>query len=727
MLKIHKFPIEGMTCASCVGRVEKAIGQVPGVKQVSVNLATESAYVEADENVTDGQLRDSVLKSGYRVPNKDPNLGASVETNSDAFLSFQDKTQVTLKRDQVNLMICSLVTFPLVIPMLLTPFGVNFSIPGVLQLLLATIVQFGFGRRFYLSAWSALKAHTGNMELLVSVGTTAAFGLSVYLLVKNPQHSEHLYFESSAVIITLVLLGKYLEKRAKGQTLEALKSLAKLRPNKALVRRKSKEIEVPLSELKLGDVVIIRPGERIPVDGRVIDGKSEVDESMITGESLPTLKSLNSKIYTGSLNTDGALTCEVVALGNSTMLSQIISMVETAQAKKAPIQKVVDQVSAVFVPIVIAISLITFFGHYFVGGDWEASLIHAVSVLVIACPCALGLATPTALMVGTGMAARRGILIKDAEALELCRKLQVIAFDKTGTLTVGSPELVEFRPVHGDVNWLKELSIGLQRKSEHPLAKAVVKSFGDITSADLKDIKALPGVGVQGSLGDQIYALVNEKYLRENLNSFVENSVDAVTKSYLVSLKPEIEMLAELSFKDQPRATALSALKKLRSAGIQTLMITGDSKRVAAKIAQEFSIDQFEAEVLPADKYRIISDLRNEGKIVGMVGDGINDAPALAIADVGFAMSGGTDVAMASSGITLMRSDPMLVPEAVQLSQLIYNKIWQNLVWAFAYNIIGIPLAAFGYLSPIVAGAAMALSSVSVVVSALLLRRSVIN
>lgn len=727
MVKIHKFPVEGMTCASCVGRVEKAIGQVPGVKQVNVNLATESAYVEAEDSVSENQLRDSVLKAGYRVPSTDVKLGTPVETNSDAFLSFQERTQANLDQDRISLIVCSLITFPLIIPMLLMPFGIKFFIPGVLQLLLATIVQFGFGRRFYLAAWSALRAWTGNMELLVSVGTTAAFGLSVYLLVKNPEHAEHLYFESSAVIITLVLLGKYLEKRAKGQTLEALKSLAKLRPDKALVRRKSKEIEIPLSEVKLGDVVIIRPGERIPVDARVIDGKSEVDESMITGESLPTLKSLNSKIYTGSLNTDGALTCEVVALGNSTMLSQIISMVESAQAKKAPIQKIVDQVSAVFVPIVIAISLVTFFGHYFVGGNWEVSLIHAVSVLVIACPCALGLATPTALMVGTGMAARRGILIKDAEALELCRKLQVIAFDKTGTLTVGSPELIEFKPVRGDVGRLRELTIGLQRKSEHPLAKAVLKSFGDITSAELKDVKALPGVGVQGFLGDKTYALVNEKYLRENLKSFVETSVDAITKSYLVSLKPEIEVLAELSFKDQPRATALTALKKLRSVGIQTLMITGDSKRVAAKIAEEFSIDQFEAEVLPADKYKIISDLKSRGQVVGMVGDGINDAPALAIADVGFAMSGGTDVAMASSGITLMRSDPMLIPEAIQLSQLIYNKIWQNLAWAFAYNIIGIPLAAFGYLSPIVAGAAMALSSVSVVVSALLLRRNVFN
>lgn len=703
--------VKGMTCASCVNRIEKVLKKDEGVISASVNLATEKANVVFDNSKLDiKKIIGLIEKAGY-----------------EASESVQDK-EALLKKEKLLIIISALLTLPLVLPMIVQPFGLHLMPPGWLQLLLATPIQFYIGARFYKSGWGAIKARSGNMELLVAIGTSAAYFLSLYLMSKG---IAHLYFESAAVVITLVLFGKYLEARAKQQTSAAIKALEKLRPSTARVIRDGKEIEIKIEEAVVSDIVVVRPGERIPVDGNIIKGSSSVDESLITGESLPVEKFVGSKVTGGSINGEGLIEIEVTAIGKETMLSRIIRMVEDAQAVKAPIQRLVDKISAIFVPTVIIISFLTILLTGIITGDWETAIIHGVAVLVIACPCALGLATPTSIMVGTGVAAKAGILIKDAEALEIAHSVTTIAFDKTGTLTEGKPSVSSITTFGSNESEALAIMAAIQMGSEHPLAKAVIEEAQkrNIQPSRATDFKAISGKGLEAKVEGRLFYIGSKRLVEElNIPSDKETEIAkqkeqlGETVSYLIdeSLK---SIIAVVSFSDTIKESSQETISKLKALGIKTVMLTGDNKGSAEKVSKALGLDSFEAEVLPGDKSSVIEKYRANGEIIGMVGDGINDAPALAAANVGIAMSTGTDVAMHSSGITLMRGNPLLIPDAISISRRTYSKIKQNLFWAFIYNIIGIPLAALGYLSPVVAGAAMAMSSVSVVTNSLLLRR----
>jgi Cu+-exporting ATPase len=611
---------------------------------------------------------------------------------------------------------------------------------GWLQWLLATPVQFWLGARFYRAGWKALRAGSGNMDLLVSLGTSAAYGLSLWLLWQADGAMAHLYFESSAVVITLVLLGKWLESRAKRQTSDAIRALQALRPETARVRRDGIDIDVPVAELAVGDLVVVRPGERVAADGRVEDGRSHVDESLITGESLPVAKQAGDRVTGGALNAEGLLLVRTQAVGAESTLARIVRMVESAQAGKAPIQRLVDQVSAVFVPVVVGLALLTLLGWGFATGDWSAGVLNAVAVLVIACPCALGLATPAAIMVGTGAAARRGILIKDAQALEIAHAVRVVAFDKTGTLTEGRPQLAAAEPAADaglSAEQLVGLAAALQLGSEHPLAAAVLAAAKQ-PLAPASDVRALPGRGIAGVVDGQSLQLGSTRLMDESgvargaLEArALELQSEGRTVSWLAGRRGDApwRLLGLLAFGDTLKPGAAAAIATLRGLGLRTLMISGDNAGSANAVGRALGIDDVRAEVLPEQKAGLVATLRAEiagrGK-VAMVGDGINDAPALAAADVGMAMAGeqgGTDAAMQAAGITLMRGDPALVAQAIDISRRTSAKIRQNLFWAFFYNVVGIPLAAFGLLNPVVAGAAMAMSSVSVLTNALLLKR----
>lgn len=714
--------IQGMTCASCVGRIEKVLNKNDGITSASVNLATEKAKVEFDSSKMNvNGIVELISKAGYQAQ-------ISSTTSKESKLD-------ELKKAKWLIIISSLLTLPLALPMVVEPFGYHIMPSPWVQLLLATPIQFIIGARFYKSAWSALKAKSGNMELLVAIGTTAAYGLSLYLLLKNLDHLEHnmthLYFEGSAVIITLVLLGKYLETKAKQQTSAAIKALQALQPEKARVLRDNKEEEVSIASLKLNDLVIVRPGERIPIDGILKKGATQVNESLITGESLPVEKNENDKVIGGSINGDGFIHVEVTALGSETMLSRIIRMVEDAQAVKAPIQRLVDKVSAYFVPTVLIIALVTIVVTALISGSWETGIIHGVAVLVIACPCALGLATPTSIMVGTGVAAKAGILIKDAEALEVTHSLTMIAFDKTGTLTEGKPSVKRLYAFDRQEQEVLAILATIQNGSEHPLAKAVIDEAKkkNIEYGHASSSKALPGRGVEAEIEGLRYILGSKRLVTElglyDLNisgQAKDRETLGETVSFLIDVSQN-KVIGMVSFTDTIKESARKTIEKLKALGIKTMMLTGDNQGSANIVAKELGIDFVRAEVLPQHKSEVIQEYKLKGEIVGMVGDGINDAPALAAANVGMAMSTGTDVAMHSAGITLMRGDPLLIPDAISVSRKTYSKIKQNLFWAFIYNIIGIPLAAMGYLSPVVAGAAMALSSVSVVTNSLLLKK----
>lgn len=711
--------IEGMTCASCVGRVEKALAKVPGVVTVSVNLATEKATIQALSTVTVASLKAAVDKAGYQA----------TEFVQDA------PAKASPLPEWLPIALSALLTLPMVLPMLAQPFGVHWMPSGWVQLLLATPVQFLFGWRFYVAGFKAVRAGTGNMDLLVALGTSAAYGLSLYMLFTHAGHGEmHLYFEASATVITLVLLGKWLEVRAKRKTADAIRALNALRPTVARVRRDGVDIEMPIDDVAPGDIVIVRAGERIAVDGEVVEGTSHVDESLITGESFPVQKHAGDKVTGGAINVEGVLQVKTLVVGVETTLSRIIRMVESAQAAKAPIQRIVDKVSAVFVPVVLVIALATLIGWMIATGDWERSVINAVAVLVIACPCALGLATPTAIMVGTGAAARDGILIKDAEALEVTHSVTAVAFDKTGTLTEGKPSLVAVNvPDDQDADTVLRLAGALQKTSEHPLAHAVLTRLREreIAIPDASNAKALPGRGLEATVEGQVLALGSSRLLKElaidpkalgAAASRLES--EGRTISWLIRKDADqATLLGLFAFGDTVKTSAHEAIRRLHDLGIKTIMLSGDNYGSANAVGKALGIDEVIAEVLPKDKVTHIEALRAQGYVVAMVGDGINDAPALAAADVGIAMSTGTDVAMETAGITAMRGDPRLVADAIDVSRRTYSKIKQNLAWAFLYNVLGIPLAAFGLLSPVIAGAAMAFSSVSVVGNALLLRR----
>jgi len=704
--------IDGMTCASCVARVEKALAHVTGVTGASVNLATEKARI--DGAAPPAALLAAVEAAGY---------AARIET-ADAPAAPAKTGAATWWPVAIG----ALLSIPLVLPMFLAPFGIDAMLPGWLQWLLATPVQFWLGARFYRAGWGALRAGAGNMDLLVAIGTSAAYGLSLYLLLTQSGHAvSHLYFESSAVVITLVLLGKWLEGRARRQTIEALGALERLQPADAVVRRDGADVRVPLAALRVGDVMVVKPGERVPADGVVIEGLSHVDESLLTGESLPLAKGPLDAVVGGAVNAEGLLLVRASAVGSATTLAQIIRMVEDAQAAKAPIQRLVDRVSAVFVPVVLAISLVTLLAWGVGTGDWQGALLNAVAVMVIACPCALGLATPTAIMVGTGVAARHGILIKDAEALETAHAVDVVVFDKTGTLTEGRPQLLALEGL--DATRLLTLAAAVQQTSAHPLARAVLDEAARraLPVPDATDGRALPGRGVQADVDGATILLGNRRLMNDlGVVSGGAGAHEAAgrTVSWLAERRGDaVTVLGLLAFGDRLKPGAQDAVARLVARGITPVLLTGDSAGAAQGVARALGITRVHAEVLPADKADVIAALRQAGHTVAMIGDGINDAPALAAADVGMAMATGTDVAMHSAGITLMRGDPMLVADALDVSQRTWRKIRQNLGWAFVYNLIGVPLAAFGLLNPVLAGAAMALSSVSVVANALLLRR----
>lgn len=705
-----------MTCASCVARVEKALKRVPGVHDASVNLATETATVRAEGDVLDAAMA-AIRKAGYEArprPAKPTHVRAAA------------------RREGIEVAISALLTLPLVVPMIAAAFGVHATLPAAWQLAFAAPVQFWIGARFYRSAWKALAAGTGNMDLLVALGTTAAFALSVALWWRQGSDA-HFYFEASAVVITLVRLGKWLETRAKRQTTEAIRALAALQPTTARALRDGVEIEIPIDALATGDVLVVRPGERVAADAQVIEGSTHVDESLVTGESLPVSKAPGAPLTGGSLNGEGRLTARVTAVGAETLLARIIRRVEGAQAAKPPIQRLVDRVSAAFVPVIVAAAAITFLAWGPGAGAWERAVLNAVAVLVIACPCALGLATPTAVMAGTGVAARHGILVKDAEALEIAHRVSLVAFDKTGTLTQARPILAALVPAPDfEADGALALAASVQSGSEHPLARAVVREARDkgVAFALPQELRAVAGRGLEARVEGRALAIASDRWARElgvagidtMTHDVMRLTADGMTLSWLVEMQPRPRAVALLGFADAIRPTAAAAVARLRERGIGCVLLTGDNRASAAAIARACGIEDVRAELLPEDKASVVSQLRRDG-VVAMVGDGINDAPALAAADVGIAMGGGTDVAMQAAGITLMGSDPARVADALDISRRTYAKIRQNLFWAFVYNVVGVPLAALGYLSPIVAGAAMAFSSVSVVSNALLLRR----
>ncbi len=712
-------PISGMTCASCAGRVERALAKVPGVNSVTVNLANERAHVQVQPQTDPQTLINAVSHAGYSATLlQDERVEA-------------DRKADTLHRERWALLLAILLAVPLVVPMLLSPLGVHWMLPAWAQAALATPVQFILGARFYVAAWKAVRSGAGNMDLLVAIGTSAGYGLSLYQwLTAAPGTAPHLYFEASAVVIALVLLGKYLESRAKRQTASAIRALEALRPDRALRVVDGIEQEVAISELQLEDRVLVKPGERFPVDGDVIEGHSHADEALITGESLPVAKEPGDRVTGGAINGEGRLLVRTTALGSETVLARIIRLVEDAQTGKAPIQRLVDRVSQVFVPVVLLIAFITLAGWLLAGASLEVALINAVTVLVIACPCALGLATPTAIMAGTGVAARHGILIKDAEALERAHEVTAVVFDKTGTLTSGTPRITNMIALEGNEEQLLQRAGALQRGSEHPLAKAVLDVCHEwqLKLDEIENSHALSGRGIAGTVQGHELVLGNRRLLEESglpMGDLAESAriweAEGRTLSWLIERAPDPHVIGLFAFGDSLKPGTDEAVRELNARGITSHLLTGDNRGSAQVVAKALGIHDVHAEVLPADKSATVMQLKSHN-VVAMVGDGINDAPALAAADIGIAMGSGTDVAMQAAGITLMRGDPRLVPAALDISRRTYAKIRQNLFWAFVYNLIGIPLAALGYLNPVLAGAAMALSSVSVVSNALLLK-----
>ncbi len=741
--ELFTLDIGGMTCASCVGRVEKALDKMPGVEAASVNLATEQAKVrlKADSGLNVDDLIATVQKTGYEAKISSPHQ-ISVTAPSKLFWGADGLGRVLLG---------FALSAPLFLPMLLMPFGIHWALSPKWQLLLATPVQFFLGWRFYRAGLKSLMSGVGNMDLLVALGTSAAYGLSIYQMIASPHASHELYFEGSAVIICMVLLGKWLEARAKQQTSEAIRALQKLWPEHAKVIERDIVIaetsildqfrDLPLDQVFPKDRILVMPGERIPVDGIILLGNSHIDESLLTGESDSVKKRIGEKVIGGSLNGEGVLVIEAQAVGVESVLSKIISLVEDAQTQKAPIQKLVDQVSAIFVPSVIVIAIITGLANWFYLDSASIAILRAVSVLVIACPCALGLATPAAIMAGTGVAARFGILIKDPQVLELAHRLNVVAFDKTGTLTVGKPRLLKVISFSGSFseNDILATAAGLQLGSEHPLAKALLDAAkqNGLTPITPTDSKALPGIGISGK--PSAGALAGQSLTIQSIASLESNHHHAEilrkaqacfeagqTVSILMSDEVTPSPIAIFSFGDELKENAQEAITSLRHLNIRAVMLSGDNIAAANRVARNIGIQEVFAQIMPGDKAEIIRKLQSKDghrQFVAMVGDGVNDAPALATADVGMAMSTGTDVAMQAAGITLMRGDPTLVANAIDISKRTWQKIQQNLFWAFIFNATGIPLAALGYLSPMLAGSAMALSSFCVLSNALLLKR----
>lgn len=715
------FTIEGMSCASCVKKVESTLAHQTGVSSVSVNLASETASVTYDEDAIQPQnLQNHIAQIGYRMTLK------GQATNQ---LSYWVQ-----HKDLIELLVSIVLTLPLLIPMFGDYAAEHFLLSPSLQLFLALPIQFIIGSKFYRNSWRAILNRSPNMDVLVAVGTSSAFALSLYQGFFDPSHHQHLYFESSAVIITLVLLGKFLEKQAKFKTTEALRALDKLRPEVACVMRNGNERLVPVFKIVKGDLLIIKPGERIPVDGVISEGTSSLDESLITGESLPISKKIHDSVISGSLNLDGRLKITASAIESESMLSQIIRLIESAQGKKAPIQKLVDRVSEVFVPVIVLIALMTLIGWKLYGATWNEALVNSISVLVIACPCALGLATPTALMVGRGLAAKKGILIKDLEALENATKIKAIVFDKTGTLTEGKPLLIESQ-VNPNIamtsDELLTLAYGVQNNNSHPLAKAVVQAAlkSDIRRPHVSDAKIIPGKGSEARFQDSALIHIGSIHWMRELgldtsvleHLYVETLNKGLSVAWIANGTSK-KILGYHAFSDQIKEGANLAIKELQRMSLAVVMLSGDKLEVAKQVGDKLGIAKIIAEVQPDQKLQHILELKKEFNFVAMIGDGVNDAPALAAADLGIAMGGGTDTAIGAAAVTLMKDDPQQVVESILIAQATYKKIKQNLFWAFFYNSIGVPLAALGMLNPMIAAAAMAFSSVSVVLNSLLLK-----
>jgi Cu+-exporting ATPase len=710
----------GMTCAACAARIEKQLNKLPGV-EAAVNFAAERAHVRyAPGEVDVGRLITTIVKTGFTAD------VSTADTRAD-----EKAKKFALYRDEVRrFWISAALTLPLVAQMAFM-FGANAHddvIPRWWQLLLATPVQFWIGWRFYVGGFNAIRGGAGNMDVLVALGTSMAWAYSVFVTVADLHH-QHVYFEASATVITLVLLGKILEARAKAKTSAAIEALARLQPQTARIERRSGEtvelVDVPVATLIPGDVFVVRAGEAVPVDGEVIDGASSANESMLTGESLPVTKVGGDKVYAATINGDGLLRCRATGVGSHTLLAGIIRLVEEAQGSKAPVQRLADKVAAIFVPVVVAIALLTFVAWWALAGDFTQALVNAVAVLVIACPCALGLATPTAIMVGTGQGAKAGVLIRNAVALELAEKLKVLVVDKTGTLTEGRPVVTDVvTPGGGDTGTLLSLAASLEQGSTHPLAAAVVaKARAEgLALATPQNVVTSPGQGMAGDVDGRRVLAGSVAWIREQGGFAAEAEALATSGRSVVAVMADGALIGLIGIADPLRATSRAAVARLNRLGVEVVMLTGDNAGTAQAVAREAGIVRFDAEVLPGDKAAAVAKLKQDGTLVGMAGDGINDAPALAAADVSFAMAAGSDVAMQAADVTLMRDDLNGVADAISLSRATLAKIRQNLFFAFIYNVLGIPLAALGMLNPVIAGAAMAMSSVSVVSNSLLLK-----
>ena len=715
-MKKEDFTINGMHCASCATLINRELSKMPGVRLANVNYAAARAQVEYDESqVSQQQLLEKVASLGYSAA---PGFDSGREKQE------REREISQLKR---KLIAGALLSIPAIA---LGMFLMDFPLRLPLLFLLSTPVQFIIGAGFYQGAISAARNRTASMDTLIAVGTSAAYLFSLAALFGLVQEQ---YFEVSASLITLVILGKYLEAVAKGRTSEAIRKLMDLSPKMAHIIRKGKEIEIPSSEVVAGDLVIVKPGERIPVDGAVVSGDSSVDESLVTGESIPVEKAKGSKVIAGTINKHGTLTFKATKVGRDTTLAQIVRLVEEAQGSRAPIQRFADTISAYFVPIVIVIAIATFAFWYFVAAaPFSLALIFAVSVLVIACPCALGLATPTAIMVGTGIGAQKGILIKNAEALESMHRINAVIFDKTGTITEGKPKVTDVIPLANiPQQSLLAIAASLEKPSEHPLAEAIVneaKSRG-AKLAKVSSFKSVPGKGVSARIGAFAYLVGSFRLFGKISGSAlsVSQKLEDEGKTAMFVSKGR-EIIGIIAVADEVKQTSQQTVSELRKLGIECYLLTGDNERTAKAIAQKAGIATYFARVLPEEKAERVKQLQAQGKAVAMVGDGVNDAPALAQADIGIAMGSGTDVAMESGSVVLMRSDPLDVPRAIKLGRATMDKIKQNMFWALAYNVVGIPIAAGVFysagflLSPILAGGAMALSSVSVVTNALTLR-----
>lgn len=725
MIKKETLKISGMSCAACSARVEKVLGRMDGVYSAVVNLASEKASVEYDSSkIKVSDIIKAVDSIGYKAERAD-------EISSDREKEQREKE---IRRLRLELVISAVLTAPLLFSMLLMVTGIDipFFHNEYFQLIIATPVQFIIGFRFYRNAYHALRSRSANMDVLIAMGTTASYFFSIYnaFFAGHGHEMKELYFETSAVIITLILLGKYLEAVAKGRTSEAIKKLMGLQAKTARVVRDGEEEDIPVEQVVPGDVIIVRPGEKIPVDGKILEGNSAVDESMLTGESIPVEKKAGDFVVGATINRFGTFRFEATRVGKDTVLSQIIRMVEEAQGSRAPIQKIADKVSGVFVPAVLGIALVTFLAWYLISGDFAQAVVSAVSVLVIACPCALGLATPTAIMVGTGRGAENGILIKGGEHLEMMCRLNAVVLDKTGTVTKGQPEVTDVIPLGNmERGYVLRLAAVAEKNSEHPLGEAIYE-YGlkeANTIPDAEQFGAIPGKGVRAVVDEREIYIGTRMLMQETgidtepAEAVIAGLEDEGKTAMLMAADGRLE--AVMAVADTLKEGSKEAIDELKKMGIEVYMITGDNKRTAASIARQAGIANVLAEVLPEHKAEEIRKLKDQGKKTAMAGDGINDAPALAAADIGIAMGTGTDVAIEAADITLLRGDLMLIPAAIRLSRMTMRKIKQNLFWAFIYNIIGIPFAAFGLLNPMIAGGAMAFSSVSVVTNSLSLKR----